>query len=233
MNRATTKAEGRSPPAPFGEGGDNQPPPAPPLKGGGYLHAKIPLTKTQTMDLNLLANKLKAEYPLPEAPPLLDNKKSSAVLVILYARHRQPHVLLIHRSEQLRLHAGEISFPGGFYETDDASLLDTALRETQEELDLDLPASQVLGLLPQVQTLTGFTISPFITILDQLPRYQKNPGEVQKVLEIPLLPLLSTHHREMGYPPQKQMVAYWHMEHRVWGATAKILHQIRSLILAH
>jgi len=52
-------------------------------------------------------------------------------------------------------------------------------------------------------------------------------------LEIPLLPLLSTHHREMGYPQKKQMVAYWHLEHRIWGATAKVLHRIRSLNSAH
>jgi 8-oxo-dGTP pyrophosphatase MutT (NUDIX family) len=180
------------------------------------------------MDLNLLAERLKAEYPVPKASPP-ENKKSSAVLVVLYLRHRQPHVLLIQRSDQLRRHAGEISFPGGFFEEPDGTLLTTALRETREELDLDIPASQVLGLLPEVQTLTGFTISPFITILDQLPPYRKNPDEVQKVLEIPLLPLLSTHHCEMGYSPRKQMVAYWHLEHRVWGATAKVLHQIRRL----
>ncbi len=180
------------------------------------------------MNLNLLAERLKTEYPLPDAS-LPENKKSSAVLVVLYTRHRQPHVLLIQRSEHLNRHAGEISFPGGFYEDGDATLLDTALRETREELDLDIPASQVLGQLPEVQTLTGFTISPFITILQQLPPCRKNPGEVQKVLQIPLLPLLSTHHREMGYPSQKQMVAYWYLEHRVWGATAKILHRIRTL----
>ena len=180
------------------------------------------------MDLNLLSEKLKTEYPVPEAR-LPDHKKSSAVLVILYTRHRQPHVLLIQRSEHLRRHAGEIAFPGGFSEEQDGTLLATALRETREELDLDIPASQVLGLLPEVQTLTGFTLSPFITILDKLPPCRRNPGEVQKVLEIPLYPLLSTHHREMGYPPQKQMVAYWHLEHRVWGATAKILHRIRTL----
>jgi len=180
------------------------------------------------MNLNLLSEKLKTEYPLPEAR-LPDNAKSSAVLVVLYTRHRQPHVLLIQRAVHLNRHAGEISFPGGFFEKPDGTLLTTALRETREELDLDIPASQVLGLLPEVQTLTSFTISPFITILDELPPYRQNPDEVQKVLEIPLLPLLSTHHREMGYPPQKQMVAYWHMEHRVWGATAKILHRIRTL----
>jgi len=180
------------------------------------------------MNLNLFSEKLKTEYPLPDIA-LPENSRSSAVLVILYTRHRQPHVLLIQRSNHLRRHAGQISFPGGFYEAGDASLIDTALRETREELDLDIPASQVIGLLPQVQTLTGFKISPFITILDQLPSHRGNPDEVQKVLEIPLLPLLSTHHREMGYPQKKQMVAYWHLEHRVWGATAKILHRIRTL----
>ena len=184
------------------------------------------------MDLDALADRLKSEYPLPEAS-LPDTKQSSAVLVVLYTRNRQPHVLLIQRSDQLRLHAGEISFPGGISEEQDNTLLTTALRETREELDLDIPASQVLGLLPEVQTLTGFTISPFITILDQLPPYRKNPDEVQEVLEIPLLPLLSTQHREMGYPIEKKMVAFWYLEHRVWGATAKILHQIRSLDSTH
>jgi 8-oxo-dGTP pyrophosphatase MutT (NUDIX family) len=179
------------------------------------------------MDLNTLAERLKTEYPLPKASPP-ESSKSSAVLVVLYLRHRQPHVLLIQRSQDLRLHAGEISFPGGFYEEPDGTLLTTALRETREELDLNIPESRILGLLPTVQTLTGYTISPFITLLDQLPPYRKNQ-EVQKVLEIPLLPLLSTHHREMGYPPRKQMVAYWYLEHRVWGATAKILHRIRGL----
>ena len=177
------------------------------------------------MDLNLLARRLQSEYPLPEMlkPP---QPGSAAVLVILYTRHRQPHVLLIQRSDNLSLHAGQISFPGGIYEADDAHLLNTALRETREELDLDIKASQVLGLLPEVRTLTGFHIAPFITIFDQLPRTRPNPGEVQKVLEIPLLPLLSTHHREMGYLPEKKMVAYWYLQHRVWGATAKILQQI-------
>ena len=206
-----------------------------PARSGNWLTVdgkRKSLGAIQIMDLNLLSKKLKNEYPVPDvARP--ENDKSSAVLVILYTRHHQPHVLLIQRSEKLRLHAGEISFPGGFHEKQDGTLLDTALRETREELDLDIPASQVLGLLPPVRTLTGFDIAPFITILDQLPQYRKNPNEVQKVLEIPLLPLLSTHHPEMGYSPQKQMVAYWYLEHRIWGATAKILHQIRRLNSRH
>ena len=180
------------------------------------------------MDLRALADRLQTEHPLPESC-LPDDDKSSAVLAVLYPHLRQPHVLLIHRSDHLRLHPGQISFPGGMYEEGDAGLLATALRETREELDLDISPSQVLGLLPTVQTLTGFTIFPFITILDERPATRKNPNEVQAVLEIPLQPLLSTHHREMGYPPAKQMVAYWYLQHRVWGATAKILHHIGKI----
>ncbi len=177
------------------------------------------------MDLNALTRRLQTEFPLPESCQP-DEDKSSAVLAVLYPHLRQPHVLLIHRSDHLRQHPGQISFSGGMHEAGDADLLDTALRETREELDLDIPASRVLGLLPTVQTLTGFTIFPFITILAEHPATRKNPSEVQAVLEIPLLPLLSTHHREMGYPPEKKMVAYWYLQHRVWGATAKILHHI-------
>ena len=180
------------------------------------------------MDLRLLADRLQTEHPLLESC-LPDDEHSPAVLAVLYPYLRQPHVLLIHRSEHLRLHPGQISFPGGMYEEGDAGLLATALRETREELDLDIPASQVMGLLPMVQTLTGFTIFPFITILDERPATRKNPDEVQEVLEVPLLPLLSTHHREMGYPTEKKMVAYWFLQHRVWGATAKILHHIGKL----
>jgi len=184
------------------------------------------------MNLNLLADRLHSEYPVPESLPLPEHEKSSAVLAILYTRNHQPHVLLIQRAEDLRMHPGQISFPGGTPEKEDSTLLDTALRETREELNLDIPASRILGLLPTVQTLTGYTISPFITILDRLPPYRHN-REAQKVLEISLLPLLSTHHAEMGYNPKKQMVAYWFLEHRVWGATAKILRQIRRLDSVH
>lgn len=180
-------------------------------------------------DLNLLTQRLQAEYPLPKAPVTAQGSRSSAVLVILYMRYRQPHVLLIERSNHLRLHPGQISFPGGTCDPEDASLLDTALRETREELDIDIPASQVTALLPTVQTLTGYDITPFVTVTDTLPLYRKNPTEVQKVLEIPLAPLLATGHREMGYPPQKQMVAFWFLRHRVWGATAKILNEIDRL----
>nr|NIQ01353.1 CoA pyrophosphatase [Nitrospinaceae bacterium]NIR55371.1 CoA pyrophosphatase [Nitrospinaceae bacterium]NIS85811.1 CoA pyrophosphatase [Nitrospinaceae bacterium]NIT82660.1 CoA pyrophosphatase [Nitrospinaceae bacterium]NIU44865.1 CoA pyrophosphatase [Nitrospinaceae bacterium] len=160
------------------------------------------------MDLSLLAQRLKTEHPVAPAPaPFPSN--SSAVMVLLYLRSRQPHVLLMRRAEHLRNHPGQISFPGGTPEPRDASLLDTAIRETREELAISVHPEQVCGALPKVRTLTGFEISPFVCILEERPAYRINSAEVQEVLEVPLLPLLSTHHREMGYPPGKHMVAYW------------------------
>lgn len=185
-----------------------------------------------TMELDSLAHRLRTEYPLRETPvPASGN--ASAVMVMLYMRFGQPHVLLIQRAHHLRLHPGQISFPGGTPEPSDGSLLATALRETREELAIDLPESQVHSQLHDVQTLTGFAITPFVIFLEPLPAYRKNPEEVKEALEVPLAPLLATGHREMGYPPEKQMVAYWFLNHRVWGATAKILNQIDKLGLKH
>jgi len=176
----------------------------------------------------MLAQTLRSQYPLRETPvPASGN--AAAVLAILYMRFRQPHVLLIQRADHLRNHPGQISFPGGIPEPSDASLLATALRETREELAIDLSKTPVAARLPNVQTLTGFDITPFVMFPDTPPVFQKNPDEVQEVLEAPLFPLLATGHREVGYPEEKQMVAFWFLNHRVWGATAKILYIIGHL----
>ena len=177
------------------------------------------------MNLSLLTNTLLEQYPVVPQP-VEDHPQNAAVLVILYRAGAQVNVLLIKRSPHLRSHAGEISFPGGLYETEDNALLTTALRETREEIQVEIEEPQVIACLPRVITLTGFQVTPFLALLDHLPPYEKNLEEVAEVLEVPLVPLLATHHRDVGYPPAKNMVAYWYRHHRVWGATAKILHHI-------
>lgn len=177
------------------------------------------------MNLSLLTNTLLEQYPvIPQ--PVEDHPQNAAVLVILYPVGTQVNVLLIKRAAHLRSHAGEISFPGGMYETEDHSLLTTSLRETREEVHIEIAESQVIACLPQVMTLTGFQVTPYLALLDDRPPYEKNPEEVADVLDVPLVPLLATHHRDVGYPPAKNMVAYWYQQNRVWGATAKILHHL-------
>ncbi|TDJ59843.1 MAG: CoA pyrophosphatase [Nitrospina sp.] len=181
------------------------------------------------MNLSLLTNTLLEQYPvIPQ--PVEDHPQNAAVLVILYPVGTQVNVLLIKRAAHLRSHAGEISFPGGMYETEDHSLLTTSLRETREEVHIEIAESQVIACLPQVMTLTGFQVTPYLALLEGRPPYEKNPEEVEAVLDVPLVPLLATHHRDVGYPPAKNMVAYWYQQNRVWGATAKILHHIGQAV---
>ena len=104
-----------------------------------------------------------------------------------------------------------------------------AIRETMEEIGLEVAPSNVIGCLPKVQTRTGFEITPFVAILKSLPDLTVCEDEVHEVLEMPLTALLSTHQRDIGYKPSEEMVVYWHKCHRIWGASAKILRQIENL----
>ena len=180
------------------------------------------------MDLSQFTRRLTTEFP-PRHEPVAELPSTAAVLVALFPKMGRTHVLLIQRAKNLRLHAGEISFPGGTYEPEDETLETTALRETQEELALEIPAGRIVGRLPQVTTLTGFEVHPFVCILDALPPWKKNPREVAEVLEVPLVPLLATHQRDVGHGAHRDMYVYWYKNYRIWGATAKILYQIGKL----
>lgn len=180
------------------------------------------------MDLTFFIHRLETEFPIVHEP-VEEHPQTAAVLVILFRKFGKEHVLLIKRAENLRMHAGEISFPGGVFETEDETLLQTALRETQEELNLEIEESQVIGRLTTVTTRTEFQVTPYVAVVDTLPPYKINRREVAEAIEAPLVTLLSTHHRDVGYSGPREMVAYFHKKHRVWGATARILHEIGRL----
>ena len=180
------------------------------------------------MNLFLITTKLKNHYPLVREPMVLDPQKS-AVLVILFPKNGKTHVLMTKRSPHLNRHAGEISFPGGVVEQEDEDLLGTALRETQEEIGIEVDPSLVIGCLKKEKTLTEYEITPFVAVLKFLPEYKICQEEVYEVLEIPLAALLSTQQRDVGFKASEKMVVYWHKHHRIWGASAKILRQIENL----
>ncbi len=134
------------------------------------------------------------------------------------------------RATHLKYHAGEISFPGGVFEDDeDDDLLATALRETEEEIDIEIDPGDVLGRLPIVNTRLGFEITPFVAVLPSAPVYKPAESEVGEVLEMPFTTLLSTQQRDVGSKPSEEGVMYWFRHHRIWGASAKILNQIGHL----
>ncbi len=181
------------------------------------------------MNLHFLATRLKSEYPVNHDSGAESHPSLAAVLVMLFPQNDRTHVLLIKRAEGLRNHPGEISFPGGKYDEVDGNLLTTALRETHEELDLAIDESSVLSRLPDVETLTGFVVSPFVAILKNMPPCKRNPAEVEVVLEAPLKPLLATQERDTRHAVEMDMVIFQHGKHRVWGATARILRMISMI----
>jgi 8-oxo-dGTP pyrophosphatase MutT (NUDIX family) len=180
------------------------------------------------MNLFLITSQLKNHFPVIREP-VTPHPQRSAVLVILYKKIQQTHVLMIKRALDLKVHAGEIAFPGGVVEKDDEDLFCTALRETEEEIGVKVDPCRVVGCLPKVQTRTGFEITPYVAALLFPPNIKANSDEVHETLEIPLVPLLSTQQRDVGFKASENMVAYTYKHHRIWGASAKILLQIENL----
>lgn len=181
------------------------------------------------MNLDLMTSRLRGDYPVVLEPVVHPHPQTSAVLVLLFQKHQRPHVLLIRRSANLRSHPGEISFPGGVYQAEDENLLHTALRETQEEVGLELEPDQIVSRLPTVTTLTEFVVSPFAARLDELPPLVPNAREVAEILQVPVAPLLTTLAPDVGYRRDMDMWVLHHGPHRIWGATARILRYLELL----
>ena len=173
------------------------------------------------MDRNLLKEQLSSEI-FPE--PKHDGKtKLASVLVIIYGI--EPTVLMIEKSKKLNIHAGEIAFPGGKWMEDDADLLDTALRETREEIGLNILRKNVIGQFENVITLnSGYTISSFLAILDNIQQLKTN-SEVKSVLHMPLIPLLQTlsDDQDPNHKSIQEMHTFTYKDKVVWGASARIL----------
>ena len=156
---------------------------------------------------------------------------------VLLAAAADPYVVLTRRRADLRRHAGEISFPGGRQDPQDATLVDTALREAEEEIGLPRGDVQLLGELPSTSTYaTNYLIQPFVGQIQARRRWRPSPREVDAVLELPASALRAgrtrTRLQRRGFTFETD--AYIVGEHLIWGATARIvehlLERLESLI---
>lgn len=158
------------------------------------------------------------------------NYKLASVLVVIYGK--DPMVIMTEKPKSMKFHAGEISFPGGKLDSSDSDLLETALRETGEEIGLTVSRDQVIGQLEPVATLNSrFLILPFVSIVDSVPALLAN-AEVEKIFHIPLESFLKT----MGVDPDpahniiQEMYTFEYEGKTVWGASARILRQMRDCL---
>jgi 8-oxo-dGTP pyrophosphatase MutT (NUDIX family) len=157
----------------------------------------------------------------------------AAVLVPIFRRvDGVSRVALIRRSDH-GVHGGELGFPGGKREPADRTLLETALRETREEIGLTGDQVEVLESLPAVETLTtAYRISPFLARIDPPPTWQICRDEIAEVLEVAIDDLAKpeAHGVDMAVSPTwpgPRPIAFFRLgPHRIWGATYRILHPL-------
>jgi 8-oxo-dGTP pyrophosphatase MutT (NUDIX family) len=137
------------------------------------------------------------------------------------------------------VHGGQIAFPGGKRDSGDSSLTATALREAHEEIGLDPADVAVLGALPAVDTITtGFRIHPFLGRASPPPAWRPAPREVAEIMELAVSELLdpAAHGEEVwSFPewPEPQKIRFFRVgEHKLWGATYRILHPLLPRMLS-
>lgn len=183
------------------------------------------------LELEKIKNTLSG--PISSQVPSNLKTKLAAVLIVIYGP--EPSVIMTERPKTMDHHAGEISFPGGRWEKDDSDLLATAIRETREEIGVEISNTQVIGQLKPVTTLnSGFTIAPFITIQEKIPLI-RTTSEIESILQMPLIPLLKTMDKDED-PTHKsiqEMYTFKFQNHLIWGASARMLNQIANALSAN
>ncbi|GAB3463536.1 CoA pyrophosphatase [Massilia terrae] len=164
--------------------------------------------------------------------------KRASVLIPLVQRDGALNVLLTQRTEHLSNHAGQISFPGGRAEEYDSSPIETALRETAEEIGLERRHIEVLGLLPEHVTGTGYRVTPVVALIAPPFELAADPNEVAEIFEVPLAYLMDgMRHQRLSYelPEGKGRRRFYAMPYEryfIWGATAAMLRNLFHFLRA-
>ncbi len=161
--------------------------------------------------------------------------RPAAVLVPIVGRPEGLTVLLTRRSDTLPVHKGQISFPGGRVEEDDVDDVETALRETEEEIGLARDRVEVIGRLDTYTTRTGFQVTPVVGLIRPPFELIPDPVEVAEIFEVPLRFVLdSGNHQRHSREWQETVRHFWvlpYQNYYIWGATAGMLVNLADVML--
>lgn len=162
--------------------------------------------------------------PRPSPDP---GERLAAVLAVLI-EEPEPALLFTERASTLSRHPGEVSFPGGLAEPQDAGLVATALRETHEEIGIDPALPDVLGALPPIHTfVSGVLVTPFVAVIGSLPALRESRAEIARVLTVPTIALATLEEqRELHHEGGRVWRGWWYEtgDATIWGATGFMLH---------
>jgi 8-oxo-dGTP pyrophosphatase MutT (NUDIX family) len=159
----------------------------------------------------------------------------AAVLIALVQRPEGHTVLYTERSPDLRAHSGQVAFPGGKVDSEDADVAAAALREAYEEVGMVAEEARVLGYMPTYYTGTNYLITPVVAEVHPSGPFVPNPGEVHSVFEVPLSRILD--HKSYGrFRISRNGAEHstWQIDHEghtIWGITANLTRQFRDLAL--
>jgi 8-oxo-dGTP pyrophosphatase MutT (NUDIX family) len=186
-----------------------------------------------------LANPPAWEPELPEdLRERFPNLRRAAVLLPIVQRPYGLSMLLTQRTAHLTAHAGQVSFPGGSTEAGDASPIETALRETEEEIGLDRSHVEIIGTLPDHVTASGFLVHPVVGLVSPPFELTAESNEVAEIFEVPLSFLMDgMNHQRMSFelPDGAGRRSFYAMPWErffIWGATAGMLRNLFHLLRA-
>jgi len=180
-----------------------------------------------------VAERLRRRVPAPPDPPP-DAPRRAGVLVPLFVRDEALWVVFTLRTETVEHHRGQISFPGGREEEEDETLLDTAVRETEEEIGVSSSDVRYLGRLSPLVTVTDFYVEPYVGAIPQPYAFRPAEAEIAQVIEAPVAALLDPSILERRSLPGRPepVLFYHHGEHVIWGATARILKELLDALVS-
>jgi 8-oxo-dGTP pyrophosphatase MutT (NUDIX family) len=152
---------------------------------------------------------------------------AEAAVLIPVTDRAEPGVILTKRPDTMRKHPGQVAFPGGRVDADDADVFAAALREAQEEIALPPSLVEIVGALDLYRTITDYCITPVIAVIPPDLPLMANDEEVETIFEVPLRFLLDpANHALQEVDWQGARRHYWEMhwgDHRIWGATAAMI----------
>jgi 8-oxo-dGTP pyrophosphatase MutT (NUDIX family) len=167
---------------------------------------------------------------------ITDNSRvASAVLIPIYKKDEQYYIIFIKRTKKVKVHKGQISFPGGTRDKGDKTLLDTALREAEEEIGLRRKNVTLLGEMDdEITTTSNYIVTPFIALIPWPYNFTLQKVEVAKIISVPITSLMEKNSRkpdiEMLNGKKVDSFAYYYNGIRIWGATARILNKLLGII---
>lgn len=158
-----------------------------------------------------------------------DGLNPSAVIIPIYEAKGLLHTLVTKRTDQVEHHKGHLCFPGGARDPEDRNLVETALRECEEEMGILKRDVEVLGRLDEIATVTNFVITPFIGYIPHPYTFSPNPIEIEEVIEVPIERFMTTCEPTVEHLEWKgdtyPVYYFQYGRHNIWGATGKILKQ--------